>query len=291
MGLYDKITRMQNPINTTKNEISQLIKEGNYKQALVTLNKQWRPLFESEPAYVISTHFALLFEMSEPLLISKTLDLYKGLPYISQEIEELLKAIEANLHTFFTLKMNDEELDNKIITLLQSDNINLVAKGIYLIKKNGRNPLDFFKEIEQAMLKEYEDNLCLIVIPLLQSYMIDKPLKILHQGEVKTVIVSAVPRVDEDKVYMDLIVKINRFYKDVSVAQIATQLAKDSYEHNYPFGFEKVDIEPLSYLFILQAKLALGQQLNEQSFLDSYGITQEMVGKLVKKYHLALYQG
>lgn len=282
---------MQNPLITTKYEISQLIKEGNYQQALVILNKHWRPLFEGEPAYVISTHFALLFEISEPLLISKTLDLYKGLPYISQEIEELLKAIEAKLHTFFTRKMNDEELDGKIITLIQSDNINLVAKGIYLIKKNGRNPLDFFKEIEQAMLKEYEDNLCLIVIPLLQGYMIDKPLKILHQGEVKTIIVNSVPHVDEDKIFMDLIVKINRFYKDISVAQIATQLAKESYELNYPFGFERNDIDALSYLFIFQAKRALGQPFDESTFLTRYGFRQEMVGKLVKKYHLPLYQG
>lgn len=282
---------MNNPLITTKNEIIQLIKEGNYKQALVVLNKNWRPLFESEPAYVISTHFELLFELSEPLLINKTLDLYKGLPYISQEIEELLKAIEAKLHTFFTRKISDEELDDKIIALLQSDDINLVAKGVYLIKKNGRHPLDFFKEIEQAMLKEYEDNLSLIIIPLLQGYMIDKPLKMLHQGEVKTVIINSVPHVDEDKVYMDLIVKINRFYKDISVAQIATQLAKESYDQNYPFGFDRSDIDVLSYLFIFQAKRALGQTFDDASFLTTYGVHQEMVGKLVKKYHLPLYQG
>lgn len=282
---------MNNEIQTIIDEIAADIKLGDYPSALRRLDRHHQRLYSFNPLYVIETNFDLLYEIGNPLSISRTLEYYRNLPYVSQEVEDLLKEIDEKTRRYFRQAKDPTDIDSEIRNYLLSDNLDYVLKAIYMLKKYSLYPQYFLDEIEIALTKIFAINIAQEVIPFLQIFGITKTLKINHFGELKTVKLSDVPNFYEDKVFRQIIEKIDMFNKEITLVQIASEIARASYFANYPFGFENEDVDALSLLFIDQAKMALSFRTRDSNIVQVRELKREQTLKLAKKYHLSLYRG
>lgn len=269
---------------TTINYINSLINEGSYETALKELVFKQEQLFKLDPIWTIKTHIQILVDLEKLGDALEELAIYKTYPYVSMEIEDLIKDITISIKAKVNKQGKQQVSKGEILSYLNSDDYEVVSRALFLIRSS--NPFDFISELEALLVSEKDNNIKTLTLLILLEINYNKPLLILKNGQKVTIKPDQISMPFADDIYLTLKDKIIEFSKDISQNNFANEYAKVAYLNLYPLMFDLSDLNYLTYYFHFKAINALGGDITSISFLQDYGLDNNLFSMLEAKYHL-----
>lgn len=267
-----------------KQQIIEHVKKGDNTSALMKIAFNNEKLFTYDPKWTISTHLNLLIESEKLGDAVEELSLYKTYPYISMEIEDLIKDYDTKIKFLLNKKNQPKISSGEIRAYLSSDNIDVVSTGLFLITEN--NPHLYINDLKSIMISQKANSIkSLALLILLEINYLEK-ISIIKNGQTIEIDPSKITMPFADSRWQELSDAINHLSKDVTQINFATEYAKSDYLNLYPLMFDKQDIDLLAYYYHFKAINALGGELSQSTYILDYGLKDDDFTNLIIKYHL-----
>lgn len=289
---YDKIIAMNNKQELLLEKISTDIKTGQFKQALMTIEVNKESLFLANPLSTLELHFGILFELRSFTEARKALLYYKDMPYVSQAIEDELKALEIKLERRIEKMLETLEADEQALkNMLKSGDYNEVMRAFSIIRQ-AKLPLeDFDEEINICLKHDYGRNVIFGLLLNTHIYLGKREIDVCYYGQNRLIDTRDFFIPTEHVAFKEVIKELEKHNKNTTVYGFAKELAVFKSFEIFPETFTQSDAKTLAVYFVYQARLALQESFNHALFFKSHQISDENIKNIVKKYHLDMYQG
>lgn len=253
-SLFDK-KRYDLIIDLTKNSknpeeillrVTSFIMLNKDNDALDEIENNQTILDQHYPYKTMRLHFELLFKnkLFDEALIA--LDHYKNLPYISQEVEEFLRAIPQEISTLKNNKTNLKAID-EICSILENEEDNgLVSEALFSL-----NNYNFFLYADSLVTllkkKNINSNLRSYALMILSENKYGIAVKYLnHDDKLITVVPSKIEAPFTDKFYVLASTKLQeKTSYNITLQQIANNLLNYLIIDLYPENIAKYSLEHL----------------------------------------------
>ncbi|MCQ2792343.1 MAG: hypothetical protein MJ208_02340 [Bacilli bacterium] len=271
--------------------LNALIALNRFKEAinLVTIHNDL--LYQKDPLKCMQLHFELLLhekKYDEALLVLKK---YEDKPYVSQKVEEFLRAIPHKIADY--QKMDEtrapfisEEEANKIF-LKEKDNQKIIATIYYL------KPLEiapYLSSLKKLLIRDdVSDDTKTLALLLLISKKVDGNYSIQKKQKTYQINPSHATPPFANKKYRQLINNIHQYGKDPSVEEVAINLLNQYILLIYPCEVDERDkLEHIALAFVVMAKEYLKINENFANFIKNHTDNIDAVKTLLSIYHLSL---
>lgn len=283
---------MENILVHLLEKIKTDIKNGEFKLALLTFEVRKDDFFDFNPIVSIDLHVSLLLELKKYAEATKAITYYKDKPYVSQQVEDHLRATEQIIERLIEKTLKAQEFDEDLTRkMLRSGQYNEVIRAFTKIKAANASLADFDEDIIYALQNDYDRNVIFGLLLYTHKYLENREVLFSYYGQ-KKMIKGTDFFIPSDHIgFKTLLDELDKFNKNTTVHGFAVQLATFKAFEIFPFNLEQEDAKSLSVYFIYQARLALQEVFNHQDFFLLNGINDQIIKNIVKKYHLDMYQG
>ena len=238
--------------------ISALLAVGQSKEALNVINEH-RNILQSKLSLLVKIHIEILclLEMFDEAYVQ--LHYYEELPYESQEVEEMLKAMKEYIRKEEKNNYQKHSLsEDEILTKLMSKNADEVLAALDSLKNQRLDHylLALFR-IMRSFPKQVVRTFALL---LLVNEKYDKEIDFLYHEQMIKVVPSSLEEpflVKDFKNLEDLSFAFQSMYHDPSVALNAMQIVSSYLLYNYPRQIDMTADEVLVVFGFLAKKLLM----------------------------------
>ena len=245
--------------------ITAFVALGKGEEALNVI-KENRHILEGDLSLLVKIHIEILCILSRFDEAYEEIEYYKGLPYVSQQVEELMHDMpklvkEEEKKAYMNRRLSDEELKERLL----SDKEDYVLPAIDMVRDRDINL--FLKEIEDVMIHFSRQSIRSFALLLCVQKKVDKEMKFNHLGEIIVVNPSKTkpPFVGDD--FNRMLKKMQSDLRDPSLCEDAVRIYSSYIIHIYPSIIdepEEVQIEALRQI----SKEYL--QVNDEKTLEDY---------------------
>ena len=232
-----KITKDSKDINYLFYRVSAFLATGHGQEALQTIEEN-RSILEGDLPLLMKIHIEILCLLGKFDKAYEEADYYKNLPYVSQQVEELIadlpKIIRAEEKKSFTSKdISDDELKSR---LLEKDDA-VVLPALDMIRNKDINI--FINEVKEILLNFPKQSIRSFALLLLVQKVYDAELGFNHLGTVITVNPSKIDPPFIGSEFNDFVRALQQEIKDPAVSEDAIQVLSSYIIYMYPV---KLDI-------------------------------------------------
>ena len=280
--LVIKLTENSNDSLSLFYRISALLAVGQSKEALNVINNH-RNILQSRLSLLVKIHIEILclLEMFDEAYVQ--LSYYEELPYESQEVEEMLKAMKDYIRKEEKNNYNKHSLDeDEILARLMSKNADEVLSALDVLKnqKLDHYLLALFK-IMRSFPKQVVRTFALL---LLVNEKYDKEIDFLYHDQMIKVVPSSLEEpflVKGFKSLEDLSYAFQSMYHDPSIALNAMQIISSYLLYYYPRQIEMTADEVLVIFGFLAKKLLQVNTDDLKQVCDSKGLDYHQVNETI----------
>ena len=246
--------------------ISALLAVGQSEQALNVI-KANRDILQDKLSLLIKFHIEILCLLGRYDEAYDELRYYQELPYESQEVEEILRAMpdyirKEEMNRFRRSDLSEEEIYNKLLS--KNDEEVLSALDAIKDQKVDKYLLPLLKIIKSF----HKQTVRTFALLLFVDQKFDKEVEFLQNDKLIKVIPSKLPEpfvVEGFKDINDLSFALQNFYHDPSIVQNALQIISSYLLYIYPRSLEMSKEEILVVFGFLTKRLL---QINDDDLSD-----------------------
>ncbi len=267
------------------------LREGKYKDALMTISSNNYELFKLNPQATLDLHIKTMMELKLFVEALEQIKDYQSLPYVSQEIEEHMRSLIIKIKKEIRMQTSDttktiQLIENKIV----SDKLNDVLLAFNFLRKHPELIKQFLGEIRKVFKKDFGQNILYLLITGIEQHF-SGVYEINYFGDIIPFDFSSYYTIESSSAYNNLVNELNKYNKNTTIHSFAQQLTIRKLIDLFPFTIDKDDIYAVSLYFVYLANMYMQNDIDGVSFFAKHGISIETIKKIDKKYHLGMYQG
>ena len=209
--------------------------------------KENRKILEGDLSLLIKIHIEILCILNRFEEAYSELEYYKGLPYVSQQVEELMHDLpklikDEEKKAYMNRQLSNEEIKERLL----SDSDDYVLPAIDMVRDRDVN--QFLDELQSVMVNYHRQSIRSFALLLCVQKQINKEFKFNHLGETIVVNPSKLepPFIGDD--FNRIIKKMQSEYRDPSLCEDAIHILSSYLIYIYPkkmLESEDVQIEAL----------------------------------------------
>lgn len=238
---YDLVIRLTETANEATPlfyRISALLASGKGEQALECIKKN-RAILQADTPMLMRVHIEILCLLQKFDEAYEEMKYYDSLPYISQEVEELLKELPKLIRDEEKKAYSFKNLDkDELIDALHSDDMPTVLMALDTVRDRDINA--YLKEIEHVMTNFAKQSVRSFALLLLVQKQVNRTFNFNHMGEVITVNPSLLEPPFVDEKFTELVKRMDAEFRNPTLAENATRILSAHILYIYP---DKIDLD------------------------------------------------
>lgn len=285
--LVIKLTETANEATPLFYRISALLASGKGEKALECI-KTNKTILQADMVMLMKVHIEILCLLNKFDEAYEEMNYYQNMPYISQEVEELLKELPK-------LIRNEEKKNNSVRNLdednlmktLDSDDYTEVLMALDVVRERDVNI--YLNKIQKIMMSFPKQSLRSFALLLLVQKKTNRTFKFNHMGEIIDVNPSLLEPPFVGDAFNSLVKKLDIDFRNPVLTQNAIQILSTHVLYTYP---DKLDMDSE---VIIEALYQIANEYLKSKDYDSLadrcvdkGIRVEDVEELMKKINLSL---
>lgn len=202
--------------------------------------KNNRQILQGDLPLLMKIHIEILCILERFDEAYAELDYYKNLPYVSQQVEELIHDLPKMIREEEKKAIGSKTLsDDELKARLKSNSDELVLPAIDMVRNRDIN--NFLKEFENILVKFPRQSIRSFALLLLVQKQVNREFDFDHIGQIITVNPSKLtpPFVGAD--FNNLVKKLQNEIKDPAVSEDAIQILSSYIIHLYPEEIDALD--------------------------------------------------
>ena len=255
-GKYAEAVALKNKAESPKDKfllISAFLSLGKAQEGMDFLLANRSELYASNPVLTLKTNFEIRYVLKQFDEAYEDYDEFANLPYVSQEVEEQLRALPKAIRTEERLargKVPVEEEEAHRILGNTKDGVAILAL-LNGMKKADITP--YFEDLHTLLNSEVHNDVKRFSLMLLAAKNDHSEVKISLNGTTHTLVPSELKSPYQNPLYLSLKERLSAA-KEISVAEIALQLLDQYALLSYPFPpYLPLPLEKESAAFIALA--------------------------------------
>ena len=230
--LVIKLTENSEDTTSLFYRVAAFVGSNHPKEALACIEKN-RKILEKDMSVLIKLHIETLCIVGDFDKAYEELKYYENLPYVSQEVEELLKEMPKYIRAEEKRALGSKELDTAgVKKLLHSGDYNDVLIGLDIVR--GKDLNDFIIDIKDLMKNYPKQSIRSFSLFILVQREYDKEVEFNHMGE----IIKLVPKDTEPpfvgEKFNSLVKDIQMTFKNPVLAETAVNALSTHIMYTYP---------------------------------------------------------
>ncbi len=234
--LVIKLTENSQDINYLFYRISAFLALGKGEKALAAI-KNNRKILEGDLSLLIKIHIEILCLLNNFDEAFEELKYYENLPYVSQQVEEVLREMPKFIREEEKKSVSSKELSNdELRKRLASDDQNVVLPALDMVRDRDVNM--FMPEIERILVEFPKQSIRSFALLLLVQKKIDRDLGFNHMEEVIAVNPSKLDPPFVGSEFNDFLRELQRELRDPAANENAVQILSSYIIYTYPVKLE-----------------------------------------------------
>lgn len=280
--LVIKLTENSQDINYLFYRISAFLALGKGERALSTI-KHNRKILEGDLSLLVKIHIEILCLLNNFDEAYEELRYYENLPYVSQQVEEVLREMPKFIREEEKKSVSSKELSNdELRKMLNSHDQNVVLPALDLVRDRDINM--FMPSIEKILVKFPKQSIRSFALLLLVQKHINKDVAFDHMGDVIAVNPSSLEPPFIGSEFNDFLRELQKELKDPAASENAIQILSSYIIYTYPIKLE------ISYDLLIEALRAIAlEYLQNKDDIDlsnrclRKGIRESEVEELIQR--------
>ncbi len=243
--LVIKLTENTQDMNHLFYRISALLALGRGEEALSVIKKN-RQILQGDLSLLMKIHIEILCLLNNFDEAYEEIKYYENLPYVSQEIEEMIRQLPKLVREEEKKAVSSRELTNDALKeRLKSNEENIVLPALDIVRSRDINM--FLNDIQRIMLSFPKQSIRSFALLLLVQKRIDKEFSFNHIGKAIKINPSKLepPFIGDE--FNDFVHALQNELKDPAVSEDAIQILSSYIIYMYP---EKLE---LNYAILIEA--------------------------------------
>ena len=250
--LVIKLTENSQDINYLFYRISAFLATGKGESALQVI-KENRQILQGDLSLLMKVHIEILCLLGKFDEAYEELKYYENLPYVSQNVEEILKSLpqyirEEEKKTYSSRTLDDDGLKERLL----SNDQNVVLPALDMVRDRDINK--FLPEIEKVLVKFPKQAIRSLALLLLVQKQVNKEVSFNHMGEVIKVNSSKLEPPFIGNEFNDFVRALQADLKDPALNENAIQILSSYIIYVYPIKLE------LNYGVLIEALREISEQ-------------------------------
>ncbi|MBO4855835.1 MAG: hypothetical protein J5511_00480 [Bacilli bacterium] len=236
--LVIKLTEDSQDMNYLFYRISALLATGRGEEALSVIKKN-REILQGDLTLLMKVHIEILCLLNNFDEAYEEVKYYENLPYVSQEVEEIIRDLPKLVREEEKKSLSSRELSNDALKeRLKSNDETVVLPALDMVR--GRDINMFLPDIQRIMLSFPKQSIRSFALLLLVQKKIDKELSFNHIGKAIKINPSQLEPPFIGNEFNDFVRALQNELKDPVVSEDAVQILSSYIIYMYP---EKLDIK------------------------------------------------
>ena len=236
--LVIKLTEDSQDMNYLFYRISALLATGRGEEALSVIKKN-REILQGDLTLLMKVHIEILCLLNNFEEAYEEVKYYENLPYVSQEVEEIIRELPKLVREEEKKSLSSRELSNDALKeRLKSNDETVVLPALDMVR--GRDINMFLPDIQRIMLSFPKQSIRSFALLLLVQKKIDKELSFNHIGKAIKINPSQLEPPFIGNEFNDFVRALQNELKDPVVSEDAVQILSSYIIYMYP---EKLDIK------------------------------------------------
>lgn len=262
--LVIKLTENANEATPLFYRVSALLASAKGEQALECIKKN-RAIMMADPPMLMRVHIEILCLLQKFDEAYEEMKYYENLPYISQEVEELLKELPKLIRDEEKKTYSFKNLDtDELIDALHSDDMPTVLMALDTVRDRDINV--YLKELEGIMTNFAKQSVRSFALLLLVQKQVNRTFNFNHMGQIINVNPSLLEPPFVDEKFTTLVKRMDAEFRNPTLSQNATRILSAHVLYIYP---DKIDLD------IDVMEEALFQVANKYLQTKNYGTIEE----------------
>ncbi len=255
--LVIKLTENSQDINYLFYRISAFLALGKGERALSTI-KHNRKILEGDLSLLIKIHIEILCLLNNFDEAFEELRYYENLPYVSQQVEEVLREMPKFIRDEEKKSVASRELSNEeLAKRLTSNDQDVVLPALDLLRDRDVNM--FMPAIEKILVKFPKQSIRSFALLLLVQKKIDRDVAFNHMGETIAINPSRLEPPFIGSEFNDFLKELQKELKDPAANENAIQILSSYIIYTYPIKLE------VSYAVLIEALRAIAFEYLQNS--------------------------
>ena len=280
--LVIKLTEGSQDMNYLFYRVSAFLASGRGEEALKTI-KENRRILEGDLGLLMKVHIEILCLLNNFDEAYEELKYYENLPYVSQQVEEVLRDLPKLIREEEKKSISSRELDNDALhERLKSDDQNLVLPALDMVRDRDINM--FLADIQRIMVKFPKQSIRSFALLLLVQKHVDKEMDFNHIGKAIKINPSKLEPPFIGNEFNDFVRELQNELRNPAVSQDAIQILSSYIIYTYP---EKLE---LNYGVLIEALREISEEYlqidNEKSLSErclEKGISEDETKELIQR--------
>lgn len=280
--LVIKLTEDSQDMNYLFYRISALLATGKGEEALSVIKKN-REILQGDLPLLMKIHIEILCLLNNFDEAYEEVKYYENLPYVSQEVEEIIRDLPKLVREEEKKSLSNRELSNDALKeRLKSNEETVVLPALDMVR--GRDINMFLPDIQRIMLSFPKQSIRSFALLLLVQKNIDKELSFNHLGKAIKINSSKLEPPFIGNEFNDFVRSLQNEIKDPAVSDDAIQILSSYIIYMYP---EKLEI---NYSVLIEALRTISEeylQIENKTPLavrcESKGISESEVLDLIQR--------
>lgn len=280
--LVIKLTENSQDMNYLFYRISALLATGHGEEALSVIKKN-RQILQGDLPLLMKIHIEILCLLNNFDEAYEEVKYYENLPYVSQEVEEIIRDLPKLVREEEKKSLSNCELSNDALKeRLKSNDETVVLPALDMVR--GRDINMFLPDIQRIMLSFPKQSIRSFALLLLVQKKIDQELSFNHIGKAIKINPSKLepPFIGDE--FNEFVRSMQNEIKDPAVSDDAIQILSSYIIYMYP---EKLEI---NYALLIEALRTISEeylQIENKMPLsvrcESKGINEKEVLELIQR--------
>ena len=267
--------------------ISALLASGKGDAALECI-KNNRAILSADMCMLMKVHIEILCILQRFDEAYDEMQYYENLPYVSQEVEELLKELPKYIRDEERKNLSFRTLDDEqLIKQLDSKDSTEVLMALDIVRERDVNI--YLNKIQNVMINFPKQSIRSFALLLLVQKQVNRTLSFNHIGAIISVNPSLLEPPFVDEKFTTLVRKMDAEFKDPSLSQNAVQILSSYVLYTYPDKIE-IDVDIMTEALYQVASKYL-QTKTEETIEDrcfDKGLPLDEVKELIEKINTSL---
>ena len=255
--LVIKLTENSQDINYLFYRISAFLALGKGERALSTI-KHNRKILEGDLSLLIKIHIEILCLLNNFDEAFEELRYYENLPYVSQQVEEVLREMPKFIREEEKKSVASRELSNEeLAKRLASNDQDVVLPALDLLRDRDVNM--FMPAVEKILVKFPKQSIRSFALLLLVQKKIDRDVAFNHMGETIAINPSRLEPPFIGSEFNDFLRELQKELRDPAANENAIQILSSYIIYTYPIKLE------VSYAVLIEALRAIAFEYLQNS--------------------------
>ena len=266
--------------------ISAFLALGKPLESLAVIENN-REILEKDLSILIKIHIEILCLLSRFDDAYKELDRYKNFPYVSQQVEELLRDLPQYIREEERKTLSSKEMDDEQVKqLMRSKDLNDAIIALDIIRERDINR--YLEDLKWVMVNHQTQSIRSFALFVLVQKKVEGSFKFKHIDKIIEVNPSLLKPPFVGEPFNSIVRRLSTEFKDPSVSENAIQILSSHIMFIYPEGIPYEEDEIVEALYIVSTKYLqskTGDLINR--CLDK-GLDAERVQQLVDEINFSL---